>query len=1457
MNGTTVKSTARLVTSLALFVTTHVWGADSYWTGSGADNLFDNPDNWANGVPDGWFAVDPSQQSFSKYLMGLGTSIKNLSGVVYFNNGEEEFSVSADEGGGFSVSGNMYIGESGKTGDVCFNSGTYSVNDLSMSPANNSGKSTLTVDGAALNVRYWMYTSSDNAASESTIDLKSGSITTGAETSGNGNFYLCRANGSKGTVTQSGGTFLVQPRSDVYWGNPYGMVLGVGERSTATYTKTGGSLTVNGALRIGLGSSSNAAFVQKGGAEGNTTVTEANLDVGVASGATGLLAVSNGTITCKNSLNVAVSGGTGKFILAGGIVNVANCSYWAADTGSQSDVEISRGTLNFNGANDDWGALRILNGSNSTLTMDINGGTVNLNGDMQLGAGSSGNAEINISNGGVLCCGATDERWFKIGYGAGSKSTVNLLEGGLLDIWYMQHPSTGPSKLKFEGGTLRAKKTTDNLINDDNDGSFSVVIGDNGGYIDTQNHDVIIKKTMSGTGTLTKKGTGALTLTGSYGGGLAVAEDSGTVTTPGNQTLSAGQNVFLISKGVSELTAAQAATLAGDHPIWFESTGRIDLKDFTLDFSSATEQRLFAASSMTIDGTPVAADTDVSTHIHVLNATAAHKVVFKSGGIYAVADLTENKWIGGASGEWSTPSNWSEGVPTETSHVVFESSAVVLRSDKDLGKKCWIKLTLRNDAQVELRNNDPENYPSYEIGAGSLDGTGTLILTQCGLTAKTSNAEIPSTIKLVFQNTNGNSDGIGDCWLNDIGVSYAVTVNGPVEVRNYLVTRGGVVFNGAVTIKAGSRLYAGTGSLTVNGAVTIEGNGIFDMNPDVTFTKGESATLTETETDSGTASINAAVAEAFGITTTDNTWIGGSSGNWRTAYNWRYGVPAATQKVHVKNDCIIYFDGNWDAGKNDTSVAGALVVDAALTTQGPNVGDYKRVFLYGLDGETMVSGTGSITLKGNTGLENYSGSLQTLSCSVNFQSTDDHTWLGGTSGWIVQGNVVVDSKMQCDTPIEFRGAISGAGTIHVRNVAPNTVFSGDNRNFHGKVLKEGGANSYIDGVNAAGADVAWEIKGDMQVRNVSAGETIKFGSLDLAPAGNCVMYFPKDTSITVEVGSRNADMQFADGYWFWAAGETSDCNINFCKVGTGTLTSYVYNFKSMDVRNGRVILNNPTGALNTKSFTEIESVSVASGAVLGGNVGSTAGKLTISSLTLNPGAIVSQTVTENSGSYSCPTLTVNGSVDASGVKAKIANADFITGIMSGSDESAKTALKGTTFTLLSSTSMTGTPNPAVDGLGSEGINWYAVAQNNAMKILFGSSYSVEVGDGSAQSVQITDPGLAAWLTVNSATESVNTANANGVTGILAYMLGAEDYTNAAKPTMGATVADGVATLTFDDSAFRRVPGLKLAYYLESCDKADFSEAVTTGESSDKPAVQLEFANAKIFNRLCADVRASE
>lgn len=1396
MNRTTVKSTAHLVASLALFVTTHVWGVDSYWTGSGADNRFDNQDNWSNGVPDGWFAVDPSQQSFSKYLMGLGTSIKNLSGVVYFNNGEEEFSVSADEGGGFSVSGNMYIGESGKTGDVCFNSGTYSVNDLSMSPANNSGKSTLTVDGAALNVRYWMYTSSDNAASESTIDLKSGSITTGAETSGNGNFYLCRANGSKGTVTQSGGTFLVQPRSDVYYGNPYGMVLGVGERSTATYTKTGGSLKVNGALRIGLGSSSNAAFVQKGGAEGNTTVTEANLDVGVASGATGLLAVSNGTITCKKSLNVAVSGGTGKFVLAGGTVNVANCSYWAADTGSKSDVEISGGTLNFNGANDNYGALRILNGSNSTLTMDINGGTVNLNGDMQLGAGSSGNAEINISNGGVLCCGPSGERWFKIGYGIGSESTVNLQTGGLLDIWYMDHPSTGLSTLKFDGGTLRAKQGTDNLINDANDASFDVIIGDKGGVIDTQGFGVTIKKKMSGTGTITKRGAGALTLTGSYAGGIKVENGAGSVTTPGNQQLSAGQNVFLVSKVSAEMTCEQAGNLAADRPIWFESNGQIELKDCTLDFSTQEEQLLFAATSITVDGAPVASNADIASYVHVLNATEAHKVIFKDNGVYAVADLIENKWIGGESGEWSNPDNWSGGVPTETSHVVFDKDVVVKRSDQSV-KKCWVKLTLENNARVEFWNDNDDNYPTYEIAAGCLEGTGTLVLTHCGMNAATSDVTIPATISVVFKNNTGAIDGSVDCWLNNFGATHIVTINGDVTVEDYLVTRGGVIFNGGVTITNGARIYIDEGSATFNGNLTIDGSGILDKKAGTTVAKGDNAQLTLTGT--GTPSINADLAQQFGLDTSVNEWIGGAAGSWSLACNWSRGIPTDKQTVRFDSDAAVTLDGS--------KTVSNIVNNAYVQFRTTNTGVHPTLYI------REVNGTGTNALwhagfiaNGLPGTIAAEATVEILNCG------NSDSWLEGdyeASPLKIYGNICGNGYLICRDYVYFYGDTSG----HTANV----------------LMEQAGQKHFCSTTSGFPSSARLEIQG---TATVDCMDGVTFGALNIAE-WNVYRGFdvPEGFEGTIKVGANNKDATIGNTMSFFeilnAGGWNTGCAAaTLEKIGSGTLRCGIQNACKIQVTEGTVEFT---------AATMEADITVAAGATLSGTTDQT-----VKSVKFEDGAYYR--LTSNS-------LTA-------------ANIEFGKDVYLYLNEADR--VKAASGTVLSGT-VTGSPmatvlNEAKTGIAAcndEGWYWTASKEEPGVKLVSAEVAATAVATGAETPVSVRDADLSAWLTAKGAADKVNETNDNGVTGILAYMLGAETYVDATKPTMGAEIADGVATLTFDDSAFRGVPGLKLAYYLESCDAADFSGEVVRSEESDDPAVPLEFANAKIFNRLCADVRASE
>lgn len=1058
--------------------------------------------------------------------------------------------------------------------------------------------------------------------------------------------------------------------------------------------------------------------------------------------------------------------------------------------------------------------------------------------DILIGEGDSGTLTVS-GTGKFSCYGPNNEaKWIKLGDAGAGANTINLDEGGTIEAWHIERvTSSGTCTINFNGGKLVALTTANPdgwnkyIIGNTDSGHSTeptITISEKGGFIDVgalYNNEITAP--VTGLGTITKSGTATLKFSGSYAGGIKVENGAGSVTTPGNQQLSAGQNVFLVSKVSAEMTCAQAGNLAADRPIWFESNGQIELTDCVLDFSAQEEQCLFAATSITVDGASVASNADITSYVRVLNATEAHKVIFKDNGVYAVADRVKNKWIGAETGDWYDETNWSEGVPTATSHVVFDKNVVVKRSDQSV-KKCWVKLTLENNARVEFLNDNDGNYPAYEIAAGCLEGTGTLVFTHCGMNAVKSDVTIPATISVVFKNNTGAIDGSVDCWLNDFGATHIVTINGDVTVEDYLVTRGEVIFNGGVTITNGARIYIDEGSATFNGNLTIDGSGSLDKKAGTMVAKGDNAQLTLTGT--GTPSINAYLAQQFGLDTSVNEWIGANEGSWNKAYNWKFGIPQADQAVQFDNDAEVMMT-------TDTyPEVGELVLNTESVKFIKGTGSADKMHV------GSVSGKGTLTLD-HWGFGQINGRTLEIPDTVELRMKNG-SWFGDNEfGGIVniRGNVVVSDTLELWKSVAIYGNISGTGTIVLKNAGGTYEFNGDNRDFHGTIEKNFNSGLTIGSANAAGTNIAWRVGGDLHI-NVASG-VVKFGSLNLWNTGWCVTYFPKGATTTVEVGAKGLDMEFGDNYFLWAEGTTTDIDITIRKVGKGTLTSRLYNYKKMEVAEGRVILNNPS-SFNGTSFKNLTKVTVGKGATLECNIATDTNGMTIDALEFQNGSFYQLaldngnvvTVNPTQLSFGDNVYMLLSSVDAS----QAANSQIFASAVTG--HPMKSVLTGIGGSIAASTTVdyywTAT-------YGKDGV-WLSSAEVAAAK--------VETGDSS---VTVLDADLAAWLAAGDATDKVNAANDNGVTGILAYMLGAKDYTNATKPAMGATVADGVATLTFDDSAFRRVPGLKLAYYLESCNKADFSEAVTTSAASDEPAVQLEFANAKIFNRLRADVRASE
>ena len=254
--------------------------------------------------------------------------------------------------------------------------------------------------------------------------------------------------------------------------------------------------------------------------EGSGSVTT-TWNIGCADnvGQVGALTINSGTYNAGGGFNFG--SGTGVLTMNGGTVNAGGVSYWGTEANADFNATINSGaTVNFNGI-DGYTSLRMMNGTGITGIINIDGGTFAVNGgDLELGLGNSdatSQTTINISNGGVFSVGNATERWTILGSAGTGKATINVNDGGTFAFWRIAHTGTGECKLNVDGGTLKILGKTWNYDSGtfaaDNDASFTVTIGEQGGTLDTNGLEVKIPKVLKGSGTLTITGGGSVVFT--------------------------------------------------------------------------------------------------------------------------------------------------------------------------------------------------------------------------------------------------------------------------------------------------------------------------------------------------------------------------------------------------------------------------------------------------------------------------------------------------------------------------------------------------------------------------------------------------------------------------------------------------------------------------------------------------------------------------------------------------------------------------------------------------------------------------------------------------------------------------------------------------------------------------------------------------------------------------------
>lgn len=258
------------------------------------------------------------------------------------------------------------------------------------------------------------------------------------------------------------------------------------------------------------------------------------------------------TFTLSDTSSVNKTGG---YVAIGnegvGIMNVGDSASFNANNGDFNigDVGSSNGTLNLSGL----GSVNVFNvyiGKNITTTGTLNqtGGTFQSGNFISIGAFNGGTGTVNISAGsliagtvlnvaqsgngtlnvsGTAAVTANGDGVF-VGSAAGGNGTLNL-DGGTVTTKRVAENTGGFSTVNFNGGLLKAGAGANASFVGPID--FANILS-GGAFIDTSGQSLSVTAGLSGSGGLTKQGTGTLTLSGvnSYAGNTTVSAGTLSVT---------------------------------------------------------------------------------------------------------------------------------------------------------------------------------------------------------------------------------------------------------------------------------------------------------------------------------------------------------------------------------------------------------------------------------------------------------------------------------------------------------------------------------------------------------------------------------------------------------------------------------------------------------------------------------------------------------------------------------------------------------------------------------------------------------------------------------------------------------------------------------------------------------------------------------------------------------------